>query len=300
MIDLTQYHLHDFGHGRKLEEFAGVWLDRPSPAALGTRPLSPELWQRAHARFERLEEGRRAKASRERERPEWEVRSPVPQPWHIQHGPLTFELKLTDFGHVGLFPEQTANWSWIEGQVRGGPGPLKVMNLFAYTGASTLAAAGVGAEVVHVDAARTTLSWARRNAAHSGLAERPIRWIVEDARKFVGRELKRGNRYDAVILDPPTYGHGPQGQAWKLAEDLPPLLQDCGKLLAGGGRFLLLTCHAPGIGPDQLRQMMQRAMAIPPGAAVESGGLGLTTPDGRVLPSGVYSRWSIPAQGSEI
>jgi 23S rRNA (cytosine1962-C5)-methyltransferase len=166
-----------------------------------------------------------------------------------------------------------------------------VLNLFAYTGASTLMAAAAGAEVEHVDAARASVAWARRNADQSGLSDRPIRWIVEDVRKFVQRELKRGNRYQAIILDPPTYGHGPRGQAWKLEEHLPQLLADCHKLLDQGSQFVLLTCHAPDLGPEELGTMLKLAMPAPTNAQLEAGQLLLTASDGRTLNSGVFARW---------
>jgi 23S rRNA (cytosine1962-C5)-methyltransferase len=282
MFDPTQYQLLDFGGGRKLERFAGVCLDRPSPAADHILPAHPDLWATAVARYERTQADRGT----------WQMRKSIPASWLVQHGALKLELKLTDFGHVGLFPEQVGNWEWLSQQVRAAGGPLKVLNLFAYTGASTLAAAEAGAEVTHVDAARTSVAWARRNAAQSGLADRPIRWIVEDARKFVQRELKRGRRYDGVILDPPTYGHGARAEVWKLPEDLPALLDDCGELLGEERRFVLLTCHAPGIGPKELQFMLQHAMPLAADKTIQTGDLGLTTGDGRTLPSGVYARWS--------
>jgi 23S rRNA (cytosine1962-C5)-methyltransferase len=251
MWDRAQYELLDFGRGRKLERFAGVLLDRPSPAADGIRPAHPELW-----------------GARQEE--------------------VVLELKLTEFGHVGLFPEQVENWEWIRRQVGSAEGTLKVLNLFAYTGASTLAAAAAGAEVVHVDASRGSVAWARRNAAFSGLGQRPIRWIVEDARKFVLRELKRGNRYDGLILDPPSYGHGPRGEAWKLEGDLPPLLANCRELLGEVGRFVLLTCHSPGIGPEELTAMLGPSA----GGVIQAFPLALETSAGRKLPSGVAARWT--------
>lgn len=277
MWDRTQYELLDFGGGRKLERFAGVLLDRPSPAAEGVHPARPEEWAAAHARYERISGDRGT----------WRGSENVPAPWWVRQGEITLELKLTDFGHVGLFPEQAENWEWLQRQVRAAERPpkVKVLNLFAYTGASTLAAAAAGAEVVHVDASRTSVAWARRNAAHSGLAERPIRWIVEDARKFVERERKRGNRYDGLILDPPSYGHGPRGEAWKLDDDLPALLAACRDLLREEGRFVLLTCHSPGIGPEELRGMLGQ-----PGA-IYAANLELEASDGRKLPSGVAARW---------
>jgi 23S rRNA (cytosine1962-C5)-methyltransferase len=281
MWDCTAYELLDFGRGRKLERWAGVVVDRPSPAAEAAAPARPELWAAADARYQRASGDRGT----------WHAASRVPAAWRLMHAGMTLELKLTTFGHVGVFPEQAENWQWIAQQVRSAGCPLKVLNLFAYTGASTLAAAAAGAEVVHVDAARVSVAWARRNAAQSGLEERPIRWIVEDARKFVQRELKRGSRYDGVILDPPSYGHGPRGQAWKLQQDLAALLAACGELLHDGGSFVLLSCHAPGLGPAELCQMLSDAGHVPRGA-IDARELSLQTRDGRQLPSGVAARWS--------
>lgn len=229
-----QYELLDFGAGRKLERFGPWVVDRPSPAAQDHAPKRPELWSKAAARYER-NEGQRGTWSRARE---------IAAEWQVSCGPFALELKLTEYGQVGLFPEQTDNWNWIAARVRAAAVPIKVLNLFAYTGASTLAAAAAGAEVTHVDAAAGVVAWARRNAQLSGLSEAPIRWITEDARKFVRREIKRGNRYDAVILDPPGYGHGPGGEAWKLEEHLGELLTMCEELTAGRRQFFLLTCHS--------------------------------------------------------
>ena len=247
---------------------------------------------------------------------QWTVRRPLPERWIVAHGPLRFELKRTDFGHVGLFPEQAENWEWIRrahplswsgpgrvgsGQERGqrtvlsSPAPLrkeramKILNLFAYTGGSTLAAAAAGAEVVHVDAAKNIVAWARRNAELSGLADAPVRWIAEDALKFVKRELRRGNRYDAVILDPPSYGHGPRGEVWRLAKHLPRLLSLCGELTAGRPQFMLLTCHTPGYDAAALREMLLEAVGGRPDAAARQ--LTLRSAAGRELPSGVAVRW---------
>ena len=184
----------------------------------------------------------------------------------MEFGAIRFELKATEFGHLGVFPEQAENWRWIGDQVRysrsenGNPTHRpKILNLFAYTGGSTMAAALAGAEVVHVDSARGTVAWARRNAELSGLADAPIRWIVEDARRFISRELARGNRYDAVILDPPSYGHGPKGQNWKLERDLPGLLGESISLLSDQPLFVLLSCHTPGITDAIAGQMLEDA-----------------------------------------
>ena len=282
MFSPDQHQLLDFGQGRKLERFGGLILDRPCPAAEAFPRNRPALWRQADARYQR---GRGNQG-------EW---SPVLEsPWTIQHGQAVLELKPTPFGHLGVFVEQAENWDWIAAQIVACPKPLKVLNLFAYTGGSTLAAAAAGAEVVHVDASRSATAWARGNASLSGLREAPIRWIVEDARKFVRRECKRGNRYDAVILDPPSYGHGPKGQVWKVENDLPDLLAGCAELTAGREAFLLLTCHSPEVSAKRAEAMLKAAFKPFRKTAGQhrAGELSLRDPQGRELPCGVAARWS--------
>jgi 23S rRNA (cytosine1962-C5)-methyltransferase len=207
------------------------------------------------------------------------------------------QLEALPSGQVGVFPEQRENWDWIARQVEraksklNGERPPKVLNLFAYTGGSTLAAAAAGAEVVHLDAAHSSVDRARANAELSGLADRSIRWIPEDAMKFCQREVKRGNKYDAVILDPPTYGHGPKGEPWKINEHLLPLLQLCGELTAEHRAFLLVTCHSPGIGPSELSAYFAEGITGHCGQPPATGELFLQTADGRMLHSGVNARW---------
>jgi 23S rRNA (cytosine1962-C5)-methyltransferase len=260
-------------------------LDRPCPAAESIRPAAPPLWSAADARFERLgaEQGR------------WTVQGDPPPRWTIAHGRTILELTRTEFGHVGLFPEQAENWGWIAEQVRHSPadaaGGMKILNLFAYTGGSTLAAAAAGAAVTHVDAARNIVAWARRNAELSALAGAPLRWIAEDAVKFVNREVRRGNRYDAVILDPPSYGHGTHGEAWRLAEDLPRLLALCAELTARRPRFVLLTCHTAGFSLARLRELLVTAFGIS-SARVDAAPLAIIASTGQALPSGIAARWS--------
>jgi 23S rRNA (cytosine1962-C5)-methyltransferase len=281
MFHKDQYQLLDFGKGRKLERFGPWVLDRPSPAAEGVAKAAAASWSSASARYERGEG----------EFGTWRPKDTLPASWTIRHGSLVFELKATEFGHLGIFPEQAANWDWIARQVERARRPLKVLNLFAYTGGSTLAAAAAGAEVVHVDAARNTVNWARRNAALSGLEAAPIRWIAEDAVKFVRRELKRGNGYDVVMLDPPSYGHGPAGEVWKINEHLLPLLEACGRLTEGRRAFLLLSCHAPGIGPAELSAYLADAVFGHCGAGGTASELTMEAADGRRLPAGVVARW---------
>ena len=285
MFTPDQYQLIDFGDGRRLERFAAVTLDRPCPVAEGIQQGDLDLWQRADGRFEKTGN----------DQGHWTANGELPERWNVSHGAVTFELKCTPVAHLGVFPEQTDNWDWIARQVQAVGEPVSVLNLFAYTGGSTLAALAAGAEVVHVDAARNTVAWARRNAELSGMADRPVRWIAEDAVKFAKRELKRGNRYNAVILDPPSYGHGTRGEVWRLAKHLPRLLQLCGELTAGRRRFVLLTCHTLGFDPQRLKTMTAEALGD---GSLTAGRLTLRSVTGRELPSGAVVRWGQSSSSS--
>ena len=224
------YELLDFGRGRKLERFGEVLVDRPCPVAT-RRPVLDD-WGHAQLRFD------------PNAKPKWKRRGQVSTPWRMAWGEVHFQLDVTPAGQVGVFPEQEASWQYIARKLANRE-QARVLNLFAYTGGSTLAAATAGAEVVHVDAAKPVVQWAKENAKRSGMAEAPIRWIVEDAPKFVRREVKRGNRYDAIIMDPPSYGHGPKKEAWKLSTDLMDLLRDCKQLLTSASRvFPFVVPHA--------------------------------------------------------
>jgi 23S rRNA (cytosine1962-C5)-methyltransferase len=298
MFDSADYELLDFGAGRKLERFASTVLDRPSPAAGKVQPSNPQLWSTADARFE-LDASPKSGPVRGR----WKVNCDPPMPWTIGHGAARLELKLTDFGHVGVFPEQGTMWDWIAVQAEAtrhpypnplpkGEGEIRVLNLFAYTGGSTIAAAAVGAAITHVDAARNVVDWARRNAQHSGLSAAPIRWIADDALSFAKRELKRGRHYDGMILDPPSYGHGPGGETWKIDDHLPELLSICCELTAREPRFVLLTSHAADYDPPRLAGMLVEAGFEKDADRMESGELSLATRDGRSLLSGTFARVS--------
>jgi len=293
MLDANpNYELLDFGDGRKLERFGTIVLNRPCPAAEGVAKAMPDLWTEPTGRFRGSRTGDGSWAPNCKQ---W-----VPAEWYFAHGrAASFRLQLEALpsGQVGVFPEQRENWDWIARQVaRAKPQaaegtPFRVLNLFAYTGGSTLAAAAAGADVVHIDAAQNMVDRARQNALLSGLGERPIRWIADDAVKFCRRELKRGKQYDAVILDPPTYGHGPQGEPWKIGECLLPLLELCGELTAESRAFVLLTCHSPGIGPSELSAYLAEGIFGDCGQPPATGELFLKTSDGRKLPSGIYARW---------
>jgi 23S rRNA (cytosine1962-C5)-methyltransferase len=290
-LSTATYELLDFGDGRKLERFGDAVLNRPCPPADDSSKVRPELWETITARFRGPRTGDGSWTPRPKT---W-----MPEEWCLpsKDGDAPFRLKLEALpsGQVGVFPEQQVNWTWIGQQVTKSQvtlgRPLKVLNLFAYTGGSTLAASAAGAEVVHIDAAQTIVDRAKENAAFSGLAEKPVRWIAEDATKFCRRELKRGNQYDAVILDPPSYGHGPKGEPWKIDTDLLPLLTMCGKLTAENRAFVLVSCHSPGIGPAELAAYLAEGIFGNCSQPPDAGELALQTSDGRKLPAGVFARW---------
>lgn len=288
MFSPEQYELLDFGRGRRLERFGELVVDRPCPVAEKLPLEQPELWSLAHARYERTI-GQKG---------QWILLRPnLPDRWAMNHPPFQLELKRTEFGQVGVFPEHAAHWDWIGQQVtdtiaRTGQ-PVKLLHLFAYTGGGTLAAAAAGAEVVHVDSAKNVVAWARRNAALSGLADLPIRWIVEDVRKYCKRAVRRGETFHAVLLDPPTYGHGAHGELWRLDRDLPSLLELCARLTAKDRQWLLLTAHTPGFGPKRLRRLVAQYFGDPGPDRLTAGRLLLLTRTGRALPSGVFVRWQI-------
>ncbi len=277
MTNWPDYELLDFGEGRKLERFADVVVDRPCPTATELARAKPQAWRDAY-RFagDRAAEGK------------WQRQFDACE---IEMQALRFQLAPLPSGQIGLFPEQLENWQWIARQSERAAKPIRVLNLFAYTGGSTLAAAAAGAEVTHVDAAKSMVAHARTNAELSGLAERPIRWIVEDALKFCRREVKRGNQYEAVILDPPSYGHGPKGESWSIKRDLLPLLDLCGQLTEERRQFILCTCHTPGIGAADLSAYLSDGIFGHCGQPPKVGTLYLKTADGRKLPSGEFARW---------
>lgn len=288
-FDWPDYELLDLGAGRRLERFGRLVLDRPCPAAGKMQRARPELWDQAHAWFLR---GRNKTGK-------WKWRTEPPERWTIHWREVAFELKLTEFGHLGVFPEQAANWRWLQPLVAGRLAqgkPCRVLNLFAYTGGSTMACAASGAEVTHVDAAKNVVAWARKNAELAELDDRPIRWIAEDAWKYVRRELRRGNRYDGVILDPPSYGHGPRGEVFRLSKHLRALLASCFDLLAPDPAFFLLTCHTPRFSAQRLARLVREINTelITAGQLIAEE---MTIPvtgsaNQRALPSGVAVTWS--------
>ena len=278
------YRLLDFGHGRKLESFGGRILDRPSPAAEGQRKRRADLWAHADSVFH--------VDSRD-----WEHRTPWPADQRVECGGFQMPIAATPFGHVGVFPEQAANWRWLRQTAARTGADASGMNLFAYTGASSIVMAATGMKVAHVDAAKPNVSAARAAAQLNGLADHPIRYLVDDAAKFTAREVRRGNRYQTIILDPPAYGHGPSGKAWRLERDLWPLLQDCLSLLSPDGFRLLITGHSPQVAGDDvvdyLASRMPKMFSFSQrrfDSIVDSGRLTLDDSAGRQLDAGFFVR----------
>ncbi len=246
------YALLDSGDGRKLERYGGVRVVRPEPQCFWRPNLPQQVWDSADAVFDPAEE---EDAGR------WRLTGTPAQTWPLVWGETRFHARLTPFRHLAFFPEQAANWAWLDGRVRARPAPPRILNLFGYTGVASLVCAAAGASVTHVDASRKSIGWARENAELSGLADRPIRWICEDARRYVQREARRGSRYDGVILDPPKYGRGPAGEVWRLFEDLAELTSLCAKLLSPDADFLLLNAYAARISGLSLAHLMIQATA---------------------------------------
>jgi len=282
------YALLDFGAGRRLDRFGSVIVDRPAPGVADVPVLDPGAWTAACARF-----GRAAGAD---DLAGWDSPGDLPTPWDVAIDGLHVELRLTPAGQVGLFPEHAEPAAWAAERARATGArlgrPPEILNLFAYTGLATLALARAGARVVHTDASRPAVAWARRNAARSGLDTAPIRWIVEDARAFVAREVRRGRRYDGVMLDPPTYGHAPRGgAAWRIETDLGTLLAGCAALMGPAPAFFVLTAHTAGLDAGELRAGVAGAFGASVARRAEVVQLGVRRPDGLQLPAGLAIRW---------
>ena len=276
------YEVLDTSDGEKLERWGRYILVRPDPQVIWNTPKKNPLWREHDARYARSSSGG-GQWSRHR----------LPERWQIRYRDLTFNVKPMNFKHTGVFPEQAANWDFIDAQIRKAGRPVSVLNLFAYTGGATLAAAKAGAAVCHVDAARGMVAWARENAAASGLGEAPIRWIIDDCAKFVEREIKRGRRYDAVIMDPPSYGRGPSGEIWKLEKDLYPFLQLVAGVLSDDPLFFIINSYTTGLAPSVLTCLLDSIITPRHGGHTESDELGLPVTDsGLVLPCGATGRWT--------
>ena len=279
--DWQDYELLDCGGGEKLERWDQQILVRPDPQAIWDTDRRDRRWKTANARYSRSSTGGG----------HWD-KGKLPESWPIRYKDLTFQVKPMNFKHTGLFPEQAANWDFAMEQIRTAGRPIRVLNLFAYTGGATLAAAAAGASVTHVDASKGMVGWAKENAASSGLSDAPIRWIVDDCVKFVEREIRRGNHYDAIIMDPPSYGRGPKGEIWKIEDAIHPLVKLCVQLLSDRPLFFLINSYTTGLAPAVLSYMLGVEVIPRFGGAVNAQEVGLpVTRTGLVLPCGASGRW---------
>jgi len=277
-----EYELVDASSGERLERWGEVCLIRPDPQIIWNTPKENPLWREADARYLRSSSGGG----------HWEMRKPVPPVWKIHYGGLTFRVKTMGFKHTGVFPEQAVNWDFAMEKIRGAGRPVRVLNLFGYTGAATLACLSAGAQVCHVDASHGMVTWARENAEASGLAGKPVRWIVDDCEKFVLREQRRGNAYDAVIMDPPSYGRGPGGEVWKLEQQLFQLVESCVPILSREPLFFLLNSYTAGLSPAVMEYLLGVLVGRKFGGRVSSGEIGLPVAEtGLALPCGGTAVW---------
>ncbi len=275
------YEVIDCSGGEKLERWGRYILLRPDPQVIWNTPRTDKRWKHLNAHYHRSAKGGG----------EWEFFN-LPQQWTVRYQSLTFHLKPFSFKHTGLFPEQAVNWNWIADQIRRAGRQVRVLNLFAYTGGATLAAASAGAEVTHVDASKGMVGWAKENAQASGLENAPVRWLVDDCMKFVEREIRRGRTYDAVIMDPPSYGRGPKGEIWKIEDAIYPLIQSCTKILSPQPLFFLINSYTTGLQPAVLAYMLGTTMKKYDGI-IQAEEIGLpVTSGGLILPCGASGRWS--------
>ncbi|MCM1049115.1 MAG: class I SAM-dependent methyltransferase [Clostridiales bacterium] len=275
------YEVIDTSSGEKLERWGNYILVRPDPQVIWNTPKTHSGWKNRNGHYHRSAKGGG----------EWEFFN-LPDEWSIKYKDLTFNLKPFSFKHTGLFPEQAANWDWFSSIIKNAGRPVKVLNLFAYTGGATLAAAKAGASVTHVDASKGMVMWAKENAAASGLSDAPIRWLVDDCVKFVEREIRRGNVYDAIIMDPPSYGRGPKGEIWKIEESIFPFLELTSKVLSENALFFLINSYTTGLQPAVLSYMLETVIVPKFSGQVQASEIGLPVSlSGLTLPCGACGRW---------
>lgn len=274
------YEILDMANGEKLERWKDVILARPDPQIIWKEKTFPEKWKKTNARYHRSSTGGGS----------WQYEKKMPESWKIQYKNLTFQIKPMGFKHTGLFPEQAVNWDWMMDKIAKANRPIRVLNLFAYTGGATVACLAAGASVCHVDSSKGMVTWAKENVAASGLADKPVRYIIDDVNKFVNREIRRGNQYDAIIMDPPSYGRGTNGEVWKFEENIDDLVNLCTKVLSDDPLFFLINSYTTGISSTVLADILQ--MAISKKGTVTAGEIGLPmTGSSLVLPCGIFGRW---------
>ena len=278
----NDYELIDTSTGERLERWGDIILIRPDPQIIWDTPKKNPHWKNAHAVYHRSNTGGGA----------WQELKKMPKVWSIKYKNLNFNLKMMGFKHTGIFPEQATNWDFVAKKIKSAGKTLKILNLFGYTGAATLSAAAAGAEVCHVDAAKGMVSWARENAFSSNLAEKPVRWIVDDCLKFVQREIRRGNKYDAIIMDPPSYGRGPGGEVWKLEEQIFSLVDLCMNVLSDDAQFFVLNSYTAGLSPSVMECILNLTLRKKFGGVVSADEIGLpVTEQNIVLPCGSTAIW---------
>ena len=277
------YELIDAAAGERLERWGDILLIRPDPQILWKTPRRSPLWNKAHARYHRSHTGGG----------QWERLKPLPDVWEIGYGSLRFRLKPMGFKHTGLFPEQAVNWDAMSAWIREAGRPIRVLNLFGYTGGATLACTAAGAHVTHVDASKGMVAWGRENAAASGLADRPMRSLVDDCGKFVQREQRRGNTYDAILMDPPSYGRGPGGEVWKLEEQIYDLVEQCAALLSDRPLFFAINSYTTGLSPSVMQYILGTLVSPKHAGVLSADEIGLpVTQSGLVLPCGATALWT--------
>lgn len=274
------YEILDMANGEKLERWGDIILIRPDPQIIWDKKSQPSLWKKANAHYHRSKSGGG----------QWEFIKDVPNSWQIKYKKLTFNLKPMGFKHTGLFPEQAVNWDFMINKIKNAKREIKVLNLFAYTGGATVACLSAGANVCHVDSSKGMTTWAKENVVSSGLKDKPVRFIIDDVIKFVQREIRRGNKYDAIVMDPPSYGRGANGEVWNIEESLYTLVELCTKVLSDTPLFFIINSYTTGLAPTILADVLK--MTIDKKGKVTSGEIGLPMKDSDiVLPCGIYARW---------
>lgn len=276
------YKLIDASSGERLEQWGDITLIRPDPQIIWNTERKNPLWKQAHARYSRSSSGGG----------KWQVYKKIPDRWTISYGELVFNIKPMGFKHTGVFPEQAVNWDFVTEKIKSSGRQLNILNLFGYTGCATLACMKAGAKVCHVDASKGMVQWARENAASSNIADRPVRWLVDDCIKFVQREQRRGNKYDGIIMDPPSYGRGPGGEVWHLEDQLYSLIQLCDTVLSDNAEFFILNSYTTGLSPAVMQYLLSELLQKKRGGRVSSDEIGLNVQtSGLVLPCGSTAIW---------
>lgn len=279
--DWKDYEILDMANGEKLERWGNIYLIRPDPQIIWKDKSYPNKWGQANARYNRSNTGGGA----------WEYKKRLPESWQIKYKNLTFNIKPMGFKHTGLFPEQSVNWDWMIKKIKDSKREINVLNLFAYTGGATVACLSAGASVCHVDSSKGMTTWAKENVESSGLRDRPVRFIIDDVVKFVQREIRRGRKYDAIIMDPPSYGRGKNGEVWQFENNIADLVELCTKVLSDDPLFFLINSYTTGISAKVLENILYLNMKKAKGT-ISSGEIGLPMKDSKlVLPCGIYGRW---------